>query len=952
MDYKAYFHVGNTSVWDTVEWEIRDATIKDHTGQVFFSLEEVEVPKNFSQLATEIIASKYFRRRGVPNDRGCEYSAKQVIYRIAHTLANAGYKQGHFTTMESKVAFENDLIWLLLHQYGAFNSPVWFNVGLYDEYNAYGTGANYAYNKQSNDYELVGNQYERPQSSACFIQSIDDSLQGIFNLLKKEASLFKYGSGTGSNMSRLRSAQEELTGGGKSSGLLSFLKVFDSAAGAIKSGGTTRRAAVMRCLDIDHPEVLDFIQWKEKEEEKVRGLISLGYSSDFDGEAYGTVSGQNSNNSIRLTDEFMHAVLRDEDWHTTARTTGEIIDTYKARELFNEICEAAWKCADPGVQFDTTINRWHTCLNTDRIYASNPCSEYMFLDDTACNLASINLAPFYESGSFNVEAFDQACRTFYLALEIIVDFASYPSKQIAKNTHTYRTVGLGYANLGSLLMYLGVAYDSEEGRAISGLITAVMTGAAYEMSSDVAAELGAFEGYAENKNIMQRVIKQHADSLSLPSYAYSNNVTEILRKQATQVWENVLAKGAEQGFRNAQTTVLAPTGTIGLLMDCATTGVEPPFSLVMWKKLVGGGVIPMVNQATEEALKNLGYEKSQIQEIADYIQENLTIEGSSVKEEHLPLFDCAVAGGSGVRFIDPMGHVKMMAAVQPFITGAISKTVNLPSYATVQDVSDVFMESWKQGVKAITIYRDSSKASQPLNTTLDEDETGTIQESQELINRLKKENEELKAKLATVSINEDTTDITSGLQWGQAMPLASERRGITWEFSVGGTKVFLRTGEDSNGNLREIFIDLGYKEGSTTRALMNQFAISVSFSLQRGVPLATLVDKFSFTKFEPHGMVRGHAYLKMATSLVDAIFRILGHAYLGRVDFLQVLPEEASTKSNTEGQFRIESVDSPKKTAPQNNIIHAPCGECGGIDFMRTGTCAVCLTCGTSQGCS
>ncbi|MBU3916569.1 vitamin B12-dependent ribonucleotide reductase, partial [bacterium] len=667
------------SVWDTIEWENRQASITSAEGETVFEMKDIEIPSSWSQLATNIVASKYFRKAGVPNEKGYESTVKELVSRVADTISDYGNQTGYFGSDEDAENFKNDLKWLLVHQHGAFNSPVWFNIGLYHKYKIKGNGENYAWDHKSG-YEKVGNQYKRPQASACFIQGVEDDLKSIFELVKNEANLFKYGSGTGSNMSLLRGSNERLSGGGLSSGVLSFLKVLDSAAGAIKSGGTTRRAAVMRCLDMDHPEIVDFIDWKVKEEQKALALIAQGYSSDFNGEAYATIGGQNSNNAVRITDEFMKAVENDKDWDTTSRTTGKVMKTYKARWLFQKICKASWSCADPGIQYDTTINEWHTCSNTAPIRSSNPCSEFMFIDDSACNLASLNLVKFFENGKFNTEKFKKACRIFLVAQDILVDFSSYPTKKITQNSHEFRPLGLGYANLGTLLMMSGYPYDSAGGRAIAGLVTAVMTGHAYEVSSELAQQVGAFDGYQKNRDVMLKVMKNHLESLNQDTYKLKgNDAVEALAKEARLCWENVVTQGEKHGFRNAQVSVLAPTGTIGLLMDCATTGVEPAFSLVMWKKLAGGGVIPMVNQSVPMVLEQLGYSASQIESITEHIKQHSTIEGAeALKKEHLSIFDCAMTGGKGKRSIDPMGHVKMMSAIQPFISGAISKTVNIP----------------------------------------------------------------------------------------------------------------------------------------------------------------------------------------------------------------------------------------------------------------------------------
>ena len=937
----------NKTVWDTVKWEHRDSSITAADGEAIFEMKDVEVPSTWSELATNIVASKYFRKAGVPNDKGHESSVKELIGRVSETITDYGEKTGYFSTKTDATNFKNDLQWLLLHQYGAFNSPVWFSTGLFHQYGINGTGENYAWNGK-NGYVKVENHYEHPQGSACFIQSVDDDLTSIFQLLKNEANLFKYGSGTGSNMSKLRGANEKLSGGGKSSGLLSFLKVLDSGAGAIKSGGTTRRAAVMRCLDADHPEIVDFIDWKVKEEAKAMALIKQGYDADFNGEAYATVSGQNSNNSVRLSDEFMKAVEADGDWSTTNRTTKDIYEKFKARWLFQKICQAAWTCADPGIQYDTIINDWHTCPNSAPIRASNPCSEFMFVDNTACNLASLNLEKFLVNGQYEIELFKHACRIFLVAQDMLVDFSSYPTKAIAKNSHEFRPLGLGYANLGGLLMMLGHPYDSDEGRAIAGLLTAILTGHAYEVSAEMAQKISNFDRYSENEKPMLRVMEKHRAKLNEQMFAYndSRGIANKLREEARRCWDAVIEAGSEYGFKNSQVSVIPPTGTIGLLMDCATTGIEPAFSLVMWKKLAGGGVIPMVNNSVPFVLAQLGYSKPQVESITKHIEKNFTIEGAEeLKTEHLPIFDCAMPGGTGTRLIEPMGHVKMLAAVQPFVSGSISKTVNVPNQASIEDINEIFFESWKMELKSITIYRDGSKGSQPLTTAPEKAD----HENLETIKYLKKEIDKLQEIYHEKQVKKE-------LDWGRKKRLPSERQGRTWRFKVAGTKVFLRSGENPDGSLGEIFVDLGYKEGSTIVALMNQFAISISFCLQYGVTLEKLVDAFIFTTFKPRGHVEGHPYLKNANSIVDAIFRILGYHYLGRTDFFQIQPppREAPTNSPTNpGQIENPGI---QHTTPENNPIatsdHIPCSECGGTDFLRTGTCFVCITCGASQGCS
>ncbi|MBI3535103.1 MAG: vitamin B12-dependent ribonucleotide reductase, partial [Deltaproteobacteria bacterium] len=773
---KRYFSTSGLNPLDSVKYIKTSSQIKDTDGSTVFEMKEVEVPETWSQLAVDILVSKYFRKAGVP-DTGYETSLKQIVKRISHTLRVAGLEMGYFD-LENAQIFEDELSHMLTHQMGAFNSPVWFNLGLWHEYHIDGTGGNYAWDPVSCRVVETKDAYSRPQCSACFIQAIDDDLMSIFQLIKNEARLFKYGSGTGTNFSKIRGAQEKLSGGGYSSGLISFLEVFDKGAGATKSGGTTRRAAKMVCLNMDHPEILDFITWKSREEKKAQALIAAGYASDFNGEAYKTVAGQNSNNSVRVTDEFMHAVERDDKWHTKARTTGETIDTYDAKMLWKKIAESAWTCADPGVQYDTTINNWHTCSNTDRIWASNPCSEYMFLDDSACNLASLNLVKFLKTdGSFDIDGYRQACRVFVIAQDIMVDLASYPTATIAKNSHDYRPLGLGYANLGTLLMLKGIPYDSEEGRTWAAALTAIMCGHAYAVSAEIAQKINPFEGFEQNSSSMLLVISKHRKS------AYDINSKHCPRQLVEAArfdWDLAYTLGEKHGYRNAQVTVLAPTGTIGLLMDCDTTGVEPDFALVKFKKLAGGGCFKIVNQSVPAALKNLKYTESlteseirkiektlpgtfelsscftrfalgeeilnslriskttyevptfnfltwagltevKIQEANEIICGTMTVEGAPhLKAEHLPVFDCANKCGSrGKRFIAPMGHVHMMASVQPFLSGAISKTVNIPNETTVEEIEDIYYQGWKLGLKAVALYRDGCKLSQPLSTKSD-----------------------------------------------------------------------------------------------------------------------------------------------------------------------------------------------------------------------------------------
>ncbi len=943
-----HFTVEGQDPLDQVTWTQRDAVITEPDGTVVFELKDAEIPESWSQLATDIATAKYFRKAGVPDasrgapgtsgvgdaePTGRETSVRQLVYRVAHTLRVSGEDQGYFDGAESAQAFEDELTHLLVNQMGAFNSPVWFNCGLYHQYGIVGSAGNWYWDTKKGALTPLDNSYAQPQCSACFIQNVDDDLMSLFDLAKNEARLFKYGSGTGTNFSSIRGRQEKLSGGGTSSGLMSFLEVLDKGAGATKSGGTTRRAAKMVCLDMDHPEIADFITWKEKEEDKAKHLIAAGYDADFNGEAYHTVSGQNSNNSVRITDEFMEAYLNDGEWQTTMRTTGEVCDTYKARDLMKMIARAAWSCADPGVQYDTTINDWHTCAATDRIHASNPCSEYMFLDDSACNLASLNLMKFRRAdGSFDVEAYRHANRVFITAQEIIVDFASYPTRTIAQNSHDYRPLGIGYANLGTLLMTNGIPYDSDKGRAWAGAITAIMTGESYATSAEIAGVTGPFPGFKPNRESMLRVMNKHRDAVQDIDARYC---PQEMLSAAQDCWDRAVETGEEHGYRNSQTSVLAPTGTIGLLMDCDTTGVEPEFSLVKYKKLAGGGYFKIINQSVPLALQHLGYNEDEIKTINDYVLETGKIEGApGLKEEDLPVFDTANRNGDGQRFIDPMGHIKMMAATQPFLSGAISKTINIPNEAGIEDIEKLYVESWKLGLKAVALYRDGCKSSQPLNTSSDE------------------------------AVEEEEAKEARGDR--ESLPL--RRKGFTVESSVRGHKIFLRTGEYNDGRLGEIFIDM-YKEGAAYRSLVNCFAIAVSIGLQYGVPLEKFVNSFTFTRFEPQGMT-DHPNIKISTSIIDFVFRVLGMEYLGRTDFLHLKPktvDEIDTQEKAERAMLETSSTAASAAQPviEDDITpggmgdhladmmgDAPaCDSCGHIT-VRNGACYKCLNCGNSMGCS
>lgn len=1168
------------SAYEMFKYTRRNSILRNPDGSLVFQMENIEVPAHWSQVATDVLAQKYFRKTGVPQyDEkgnpiydtngnqvlGSETSIKQVVHRLAGTWRYWGEKYGYFDTPEDAQNFYDETVYMLLNQMAAPNSPQWFNTGLAWAYGIKGHKQGHYYvEPETGKLKESKDAYTRPQPHACFIQSIKDDLLnegGIFDLVTREARIFKFGSGSGTNFSPLRGEGEPLSGGGKSSGLMSFLKIYDRAAGAIKSGGTTRRAAKMVVVDIDHPDVEQFIEWKAKEEEKVAALVTGSkinstflkaifesakkggtslktnkelrklikkalhrgvllnyihrvlslvengvdeiefdiYDTHYEGEAYVTVSGQNSNNSVRVTNAFMQAVENDLDWHLRYRVGGGISKTLKARELWKKICLSAWKSADPGLQFDTTINEWHTCPKSGRINASNPCSEYMFLDDTACNLASLNLIKFYdeENGNFKVEEFLHAVRIWTIILEISVLMAQFPSKRIAQLSYEFRTLGLGYANLGTLLMVQGIPYDSPEALAITGAISALMTGEAYRTSAEMAKELGPFPRFEENREDMLRVIRNHRrvaynardeeyENLTIkPMGINPKYCPEYLLKAAREVWDQALELGENYGYRNAQVTAIAPTGTIALIMDCDTTGIEPDFAIVKFKKLAGGGYFKIVNQSVHKALIKLGYTEKQIDEIEkytkghgtligcptinhksllergftqekidllekqldnvfdirfafnkyvlgedfcqslgfskeklndpnfdllselgfteeeiefanDYVCGTMMLEGAPhLKPEHLPIFDTAVkCGKRGTRYIPYMAHVRMMAAAQPFITGAISKTVNMPAEATVEDIGRVYMEAWKMMLKAIALYRDGSKLSQPLNTTAyeglneivllgDEDDLDETKGPQEVQNQIVQ--------------NLQTQQSQKVIQYKlERRKLPKRRKGYIREATIGGHKIYLRTGEYEDGTLGEIFIDM-YKEGAAFRGLLNSFAILASKALQYGVPLEELVDTFTFTRFDPSGPVHGHEAIKYATSVLDYVFRSLGYDYLGRKDFVhkkavdddypqsegihnstvppQTTKKEIEIKENNfktnnanvqssekaeEGYVSVEELissieGSAKKitsTAQGLGYTGETCPACGSIRMRRSGTCSVCEDCGATTGCS
>lgn len=1103
------------SPFDMFEYDYRTSVIRNPTGEVVFEMNNVEVPNHWSQIATDILAQKYFRKAGVPQPDGStgrETSSKQVAHRLANCWRVWGERNGYFQTETDAQVFYEELVYSILNQMCVPNSPQWFNTGLYESYGIKGKPQGHYYvDPADGQLKQSTSAYERPQPHACFILSVSDDLVndgGIMDLWVREARIFKYGSGVGTNFSQIRGEGEKLSGGGSSSGLMSFLKIGDRAAGAIKSGGTTRRAAKMVCLDLDHPEIMDFITWKVEEEKKVGALIAAGYSHDYEGEAYRTVSGQNSNNSVRIPNEFFAKLESGEDWELKARTDGRVMKKIPSHEVWNQIAYAAWRCADPGTQYDTTINEWHTCPQGGRINASNPCSEYMFLDNTACNLASVNLRRLFDehTQTFDVQGYEYLIRLWTVVLEVSVLMAQFPSKEVAQLSYDYRTLGLGYANLGSMLMVMGIPYDSDEARAIAGALSAIMTGVSYKTSAEMASFLGAFPRYNENADDMLRVMRNHRAAAYDAEDAYvglsikpiginAQFCPDYLLSSACKSWDDAVSLGEKYGYRNAQTTVIAPTGTIGLVMDCDTTGVEPDFALVKFKKLSGGGYFKIINQSVPTALLKLGYNdkeidaivkyavgaaslngaphinpqslsekgliaeeikrldaamasafeigfvfnkytlgeeclqrlgftaeeyndfewsllealgftEEQIAEANDYICGTMTIEGAPyLKLEHYPVFDCAnKCGKKGERYIHHSGHIRMMAAVQPFISGAISKTINLPNEATVEEIADAYMMSWKLGLKACALYRDGSKLSQPLSTKgdkkkkADKDGAAVAEEpavsDNPIVDMAKLTVEDLLDELSKrVQASPDTKLKRQLARIVERRTLPAKRRGFTQKAKINGQAIFLRTGEYGDGTLGEIFVDLA-KEGSTLRSLMNSFAIAVSVGLQYGVPLEEYVEKFIFTKFEPSGMV-DHPNIKTTTSIVDFVFRCLAYEYLGRTDLVHVLdkpeigntgtddwddvptgleyekktvelsdvrvvsttPVGQQTQQTKRVSLKVEtasgssSLDAVNQAARSMQSDAPACNVCGHIT-IRSGTCYKCLNCGNSMGCS
>ncbi len=1112
LKFSRRFTREDVNVYDQFEYDYRTSVIRNPSGEIVFEMTNCEVPKGWSQIATDILAQKYFRKAGVPQPDGSlgrETSAKQVAHRMANCWKVWGERYGYFASSEDAQVFYEELVYSILNQACVPNSPQWFNTGLHESYGIKGKPQGHYYVDQvDGQLKKSTSAYERPQPHACFILSVEDDLVnegGIMDLWVREARIFKYGSGVGTNFSNIRGEGEKLSGGGTSSGLMSFLKIGDRAAGAIKSGGTTRRAAKMVCLDLDHPEIMDFINWKVEEEKKVGALINAGYPSDYEGEAYRTVSGQNSNNSVRIPNEFFEKLEKGEDWELKARTDGRVMKKIPAREVWNQIAYAAWRCADPGTQYDTTINEWHTCPEGGPIRASNPCSEYMFLDNTACNLASVNLRKFYneENNTFDVEGFEYMSRLWTVVLEVSVLMAQFPSKEVAQLSFDYRTLGLGYANLGSMLMVMGIPYDSEEARGIAGAITAIMTGITYKTSAELAAVQGPFARYEENKEHMMRVMRNHRlaaydadeyEKLSVkPQGIKAQYCPDYLLKAATKAWDEAVQLGEKYGYRNAQTTVIAPTGTIGLVMDCDTTGVEPDFALVKFKKLSGGGYFKIINQSVPTALKNLGYKEKEIDAIVkyavgagtfagapginhqtlsekgfiaeeikkldvavgtafeigfvfnvytlgeeclqrlgfkpeqyfnfewsllealgfsdddidaanDYVCGTMTIEGAPyLKDEHLKVFDCAnKCGKKGERYIHAHGHIRMMAAAQPFLSGAISKTINLPNEAVVEEIADSYLMSWQLGLKACALYRDGSKLSQPLSNKSDKKKKSDATAEAAAETAAPAATESQIVDLGQLTIKELLEEVQKRVQASpdtklkrelarivERRTLPSKRRGFTQKAKINGQALFLRTGEYGDGTVGEIFIDMA-KEGATMRSMLNCFAISISIGLQYGVPLEEFVEKFVFTRFEPAGMV-DHPNIKTTTSIVDFIFRALAYEYLGRTDLVHVLDKPEILNTGTDDWDEIPtSLEYEKKTPELSEVrVVAPkakpaevepvkavktmkaevgmdavnaaaksmqsdapaCNTCGHIT-IRSGTCYKCLNCGNSMGCS
>jgi ribonucleoside-diphosphate reductase alpha chain len=1006
LRFERVFSDAKMAPFDQVDWERRNAEITDDSGKVIFKQENIEVPKSWSALATKIAVSKYFYgdiANGTdPHKGGRETSVRQLVHRVTRTITDWGTADGYFANADSADIFYDELTWLCVNQHGAFNSPVWFNVGLHHQY---GTGrdagaGNYFYNRTTGQAERAATQYEYPQGSACFIQSVDDTMEDIMRLAMSEAMLFKYGSGTGSDLSSLRSTREKLSGGGKPSGPLSFLKVYDQVANVVKSGGKTRRAAKMNTLKDWHPDIEEFIDAKQKEEKKAWALIEQGYDGSYNGDAYGSVMYQNENLSVRVSDEFMDAAVEDREWWTKRVRDGKACEKKEARALLRKIAEGTHICGDPGMQFDSTIHKWHTCKGTDRQNSTNPCSEYLFLDNTACNLASLNLMKFKgEDGVFDVERFKAAVRVYITAQEIIVDNASYPIKEIAENSHIFRTLGLGYANLGSLIMSYGYGYDSVEGRALCGAITSIMTGEAYEQSARMAKAMGPFPGYRDarcsgvskpvaknNVAAMQEVIDLHRSAVGEIA---ANEEFGYLKEEAAMVWDSAAALGKKHGYRNAQVTVLAPTGTISFLMDCDTTGIEPDIALVKYKLLAGGGMLKIVNQTVTPALEKLGYNSEEIERIIAHIDAFDTIEdvedsdgstiSSGLKPEHLPIFDCAFKAHKGERSLGYMAHLRMMAAAQPFLSGAISKTVNMPATATVDEIMNTYVEGWRLGLKAIAIYRDGSKRSAPLNTRKTRDMGGAMDEVSCDVN------------VEPLELQKRILELEDELEAARVRPVRHKmpdtRMSLTHRFEIAGHEGYITVGLFEDKMPGELFVTMS-KEGSTIGGLMDTVGTLTSIALQYGVPLESLVKKFAYQRFEPSGFTK-NPDIRNATSIADYVFRWLGCQFIKGY-------KEATSPNRSQPELPMKEISEIEKKAINRPVTDLPrtaekevidvvaghipnegtphvasyghthadqvaealgnmfmditCSHCGSNKVVRAGACGVCTDCGTSQG--
>jgi ribonucleoside-diphosphate reductase alpha chain len=1011
LDFKRVFSDAAVAPFDQIEWERRTAEINDDSGKVIFKQEDIEVPKSWSALATKIAVSKYFYgdiANGTdPYKGGREMSVRQLIHRVTRTITDWGIADGYFADGEAADTFYDELTWLCLNQHGAFNSPVWFNVGLYHQYGVgrNGGAGNYFYNRETGKAERALSQYEYPQGSACFIQSVSDTMEDIMRLATSEAMLFKYGSGTGSDLSSLRSTREKLSGGGKPSGPLSFLKVYDQVANVVKSGGKTRRAAKMNTLKDWHPDIEEFIDAKQKEEKKAWALIEQGYDGSYNGDAYGSVMYQNENVSVRVSDDFMEAALAGREWWTRRVTDGKPCECKDARTLLRKIAEGTHICGDPGMQFDSTIHKWHTCKGTDRQNSTNPCSEYLFLDNTACNLASLNLMKFKTAeGDFDVERFKAAVRIFITAQEIIVDNASYPIREIAENSHIFRTLGLGYANLGSLIMSYGYGYDSVEGRALCGAITSIMTGEAYEQSARMARAMGPFPGYhdARASGVSKPIAKDNVASMLGVIEQHRCAVREIpeakefahLKEEAAKVWDIAAELGKRHGYRNAQVTVLAPTGTISFLMDCDTTGIEPDIALVKYKLLAGGGMLKIVNQTVKPALEKLGYNSDEIERIIAHIDAFDTIEdvtdpdgskiSSGLKPEHLPIFDCAFKPFKGERALHYMAHLKIMAAAQPFLSGAISKTVNMPEGATVDDIMNTYVEGWRLGLKSVAIYREGSKRSAPLNTRKTKD-MGTAVAG---IGDAGTEGDALQKRI--LELEEELTTLRNQLDRPVRHRMPDTRRSMTHRFEIAGHEGYITVGLYEDEQPGELFITMS-KEGSTIGGLMDTVGTLTSIALQYGVPLESLVKKFAYQRFEPSGFTR-NSDIRHATSITDYVFRWLACQFIkgykeatspnrgqpdlplkeiveiekkalnrpvtdlartGDKQVIDVITNRSSNDADVVGRSGNGNGHNDRVMVALGSIFMGiTCSVCGSDKVIRAGACGVCTECGTSQGCS